>query len=135
MSFPSCLLRNCFRSFYTSCNPRRTILNTFATFFFLSYSKLLFTSIYFLLAFQSYNSHGERVSSSAVLLYDPNIRFFHSEHILYATVALLVLLVFIIPSPAFTALPYIHIQEMSNMLGISKMGYSSPHHGHIPRMV
>ena len=98
ISFPSCPLRNCFRSFHTSWNPRRTILNTFATFLFLSYSKLLFTSIHFLLAFQSYNSHGES-SSSAVLLYDPNIRFFYSEHIPYATVALLVLLVFIILPP------------------------------------
>ena len=57
--------------------------------------ELLFTSIHFLLAFQSYNSHGERVSSSALLLYDPNIRFFHSEHIPYATIALLVILIII----------------------------------------
>ena len=97
-SFLSCPLRNCFRNFHTLWNPKRTILNTFATFLLLSYSKFLFTSIHLLLASQSYNSQGERTSSSALLLYDPNIRFLHSEHIPYATVALLIL-IFIILLP------------------------------------
>ena len=96
MSFLSHPLRKCF---HMSWNPKRTIINTFATFLLLSYSKLLFTSIHLLLASQSYNSHGERVSSSALLLYDRNIRFFHSEHIPYAMVALLVILTFIILPP------------------------------------
>ena len=84
--------------FNTLWNPKKTILNTFATILLLSYSKLLFTSMHLLLAFQSYNSHGQRVSPSALLLYDPNIRFFHSEHIPYAMVALLTL-IFIILLP------------------------------------
>ena len=90
--FLSRQLTNFFMPFNTLWNPKKTILNTFATILLLSYLKLLFTSIHLLLAFQSYNSHGQRVSPSALLLYDPNIRFFHSEHIPYAMVALLTLI-------------------------------------------
>ena len=64
-----------------------------------SYSKFLFTSIHLLLAFRSYNCHGQRVLPSALLLYDPTLGFFHSEHVPYATAALLVLLIFIILPP------------------------------------
>ena len=96
-SYP--IARNCFRTFHTSWNPKQTILNTFATFLLLSYSKLLFTSISLLLAFHSYNSHGDRVSSSALLIYDPTVRFLHSEHIPHATIALLVIVIFIILPP------------------------------------
>ena len=84
---------------HTSWNPKRSILTTFATFLLLSYSKFLFTSLHLLLASQSFNSHGERVSSSALLFYDPTIRFLHSEHIPYAVVALLVILIFILLPP------------------------------------
>ena len=76
ISFLSNPLSKCFGTFHTSWNPKRTIINTFATLLLLSYSKLLFTSIHLLLASQSYNSQGQRVSSSALLLYDPTIRFF-----------------------------------------------------------
>ena len=93
------LLTNCFKIFNTSWNPKRTILNTFATFLLLSYSKLLFTSIHLLLAFQSYNMYGEKVLSSPLLLYDPSIRLFHAEHIPYAVIALLIILIFIILPP------------------------------------
>ena len=43
-------LRKCLSKVYKSWNPQRTILHTFATFFLLSYTKLLFTSISLLLA-------------------------------------------------------------------------------------
>ena len=99
LSFPTLPVRNCFEPFHTSWNPKRTILSTFATFLILSYSKLLFTSIRILLAFQSYNSHGEKNPSSPLLLYDPNIRFFHWEHIPYAMIALFTILIFIILPP------------------------------------
>ena len=59
-------------------DPKRTILHTFAGFFLLSYSKLLFTSLSLLLVVQSYNVTGQKVSNSAVLLFDPSIRFLHS---------------------------------------------------------
>ena len=106
LSIPNFPVGNCFKSFHTSWNPKRTLLNTFATFLLLSYSKLLFTSIRILLAFESYNSRGEKISSSPLLLYDPTIRFFHIEHIPYAMVTLFVILIFIIlPLILFLAYP------------------------------
>ena len=97
LSFLSFPFRKCFNN--TSWNPRRTILNTFATFLLLSYSKLLFTSLHLLLASPSYNSRGERISSSAQLFYDPTINFFHSEHIPYVITALFIILIFITLPP------------------------------------
>ena len=93
ISYP---IRKCLTIFRTTWDPRRTILNTFITFFLLSYSKLLFVSINLLIASQSFNSEGERVPSTMVLLYDPSIRFFHPEHIPYAILALLVIVVFVL---------------------------------------
>ena len=78
--FPRYQLKNCFKTLLTSWNPKRTILNTFATFLLLSYSKLLFTSICLLLAFQSHNIYGEKALSSPLLLYNPTIRFFTWTH-------------------------------------------------------
>ena len=95
-TFSSC--RNLIKICHPSWNPKRTILATFATFLLLSYSKFLFTSLHLLLASRSYNSRGERVSS-AQLFYDPTITFLHSEHIPYAVIALLVILIFNILPP------------------------------------
>ena len=81
------------------CNdwdPKRRILNTSATFFLLSYSKLLFVSIGLLLPIQSHNSQGAVVSNSTALLYDPAIKFFHSEHIPYAIIALVTLVILLL---------------------------------------
>ena len=97
ISYP---IRRCMKMFRTTgWDPRRTILNTFITFFLISYSKLLFASINLLIASQSFNSRGELVPNTTVLLYDPSIRFFHSEHIPYAILALVVIVVFILLPP------------------------------------
>ena len=89
-----------------ACNdwdPKRRILNTSATFFLLSYSKLLFVSIGLLLPIQSYNSQGVAVPDSTVLLYDPTIMFFHSEHIPYALLAFFTLVIVLL-HPVFLML-------------------------------
>ena len=96
LSFP---VRKCFNSTW---NPKKTILNTFTTFCLLSYSKFLFVSINFLSAVQIYNSHGK--TDSKVLLYDPMIRFLHSEHIPYVILALSILVVFNCVPPLFLLL-------------------------------
>ena len=97
--FVSYPIRRC-----TAWDPRRTILNTFITFFLLSYSKFLFVSINLLIASQSFNSKCERVPNTIVLLHDPSIGFFHSEHISYAVFALLVIAVFVLFPPLLLVL-------------------------------
>ena len=95
-------IRRCFTCINPTWNPRRKILNTFATFCLLSYTKFLFVSINLLAGVQIYNSHGK--TGSKVLLYDPTIRFFHSEHIPYVVLASTVIVIFIFIPPLFLLL-------------------------------
>ena len=80
-------------------NPKTTILNTCITFILLAYSKIFSASINFLFAVRSYYSNGEVVPDSTVLFYDPTIRFFHSEHIPYAVLALSVIVILVVLPP------------------------------------
>ena len=79
--------------FCNDWDPKRRILNTSATLFLLSYSKLLFVSIGFILPIQSYNSEGAVVKNATVLLYDPSMAFLSSEHIPYTLLALFTLMI------------------------------------------
>ena len=91
------------RKFYRCCqgrwDPKQSILSTFATFLLLSYSKLLFVSCNFLFAVQSYNSTGNLVPDSTILLYDPNFPYFKPKHVPYIIIALSVITVFIFLPP------------------------------------
>ena len=91
--------KKCLSKVYKTWDPKRTILHTFATFFLLSYTKLLFTSLSLLLSVHSHDVTGQKIPKSVVLLFDPSIRFPHSEHVPYASIALFVLLTCIIPPP------------------------------------
>ena len=80
-------------------NPRETLLSTCATFLLLSYSKFLFVSFSLFFKVQIYNCKGEVIPNSAVLLFDPQIKFLHSEHIPYVVLAFSVILVFVVLPP------------------------------------
>ena len=92
-------VKSFFRLFHRNWNPKSTILNTFGTFILLVYSKLIFLSINLLFATYTYDSSGEVVLNSTVLLFDTNVKFFHSEHIPYAILALSVIIIFVLPPP------------------------------------
>ena len=84
--------------------PKDTILSTCATFLLLSYSKFLFVSISLLFTIRAQNCSGEVMPNSSVLLYDPSIKYLHSEHIPYAILALSVITVFVLLPPLFLLL-------------------------------
>ena len=88
-----------FRMFKENWNPKTTILNTCITFILLAYSKFLFTSINLLFGVKTYYSDRNIVPNSTVLLYDPRINFFHSQHIPYAVFALFIIVVFVLLPP------------------------------------
>ena len=92
-------VKSFFRLFHRNWNPKSTILNTFGTFILLVYSKLIFLSINLLFAVYTYDSSGEVVLNSTVLLFDTNVKFFHSQHIPYAVLALSVIIIFVPPPP------------------------------------
>ena len=100
IAFVSLPLRKLYLYFFHGrWDPKQSILSTFATFLLLSYSKLLFVSCNFLLAVQSYNSTGDLIPDSTVLLYDPNIVFFRSQHTPYIIISLSVITTFILLPP------------------------------------
>ena len=92
-------LRRIYHYFRMRWDCKQSILSTFVTFLLLSYSKLLFVSCNFLFAVQSYNSTGDLVPDSTVLLYDPNIPYFKSKHTPYILVALSIITTFILLPP------------------------------------
>ena len=69
--------------------------------------------------------------ASAVLLYDPTIKF---EHIPYATIALFVLLAFNNLLPPLLLLLY-PLKKVSPTHSTSKMGHNSSSYGHFPSTV
>ena len=104
-------------------NLKQNIISTFATFLLLSYSKLLFVSCKFLFAVQSYNSSGDPIPNSTVLLYDPTITFFKIDHIPYIIVALFVIATFIL-LPPFLLLTYLSrfFRKLFTFCGFQRWG-------------
>ena len=84
---------------YRNWRPKETILNTCATFLLLSYSKFLFVSLSLLFHVHALSCKGAVIPNSSVLLYDPSIKFFHSEHIPYIVLALSVIVIFVLFPP------------------------------------
>ena len=81
-----------------------TIIDIFATFFLLSYTKLCSTSTLFFWIITIYNANDNQYHHHARI--DPTIIFFSKEHILYAVIPALVLLVFgVIPALLLAAYP------------------------------
>lgn len=95
LSFP---MKKCFQH-HKNWKPKETILNTFATFLLCGYTKLLFVSVNLLVGIHSYNSRGEKLPNSTVLLYDQSMKFFHSRHIPYVVIALSVISLFVLLPP------------------------------------
>ena len=67
-----------------------TIVNVFATFLLLSYTKMMQTSLYILFATYVLNINNK--PSIAVVGNDPNVKYFSNEHIPFAILAFLILL-------------------------------------------
>ena len=85
----------CFARFRRRWNPKGSVINTFATFLLLSYSKLLTVSYKLLDASTLYNNTG-KTFGPAVLYYDASIEYFSREHLPFALPALCVLLMFVV---------------------------------------
>ena len=85
----------CFTRFRRRWDPKGSVINTFATFLLLSYSKLLTVSYSLLAVTELYDNRGERVGQ-AVLYYDASIESFSRQHLPFAVLALCVLLVFVL---------------------------------------
>ena len=85
----------CFAHFRRKWNPNGSVINAFASFLLLSYSKLLTVSYSILDNTELYNNRGERVGP-VVLYYDASIEYFSRQHLPFAVLAICVLLVFVL---------------------------------------
>ena len=114
-------IEKCCRLIRSSWNPKKVILDTFATFLLLSYTKILFISLKLLLAVSLYNNCNEMVSSTPTLFFDPTIRFFHSEHLPYVVLALTITITFcLIPPLILTLYPTLICKKSLTLLGFSR---------------
>ena len=78
-------------------DSKSTVIDTFATFTLLSYTKFVHASIVLLSPTYLYNISGENVGM--VLLFDGSREYFKPPHTYYAIAAIVVLIVFVIPPP------------------------------------
>ena len=96
----------CFAHFRRKWDIKGSLINVFATFLLLSYVKFLSTSFALLTPIQVYNIHGKALSE-LYLYYDGTVEFFGKEHLPFAILALVTLLVFnILPLLLLLLYPY-----------------------------
>ena len=112
----SCIVRawNPFRKllfcFRTSWDVRTSVIDSFATFFLLSYVKILSVSTDLLLPTQIYQLGSNR--STHGLYYSPSVTYFGQEHLPYAITAVFLLIVFvIIPTVVLILYPFQFFQK------------------------
>ena len=85
----------CFARFRRRWDSKGSVINAFAAFLLLSYSKLLTVSYSLLAVSVQYNNRGERVGP-VVLYFDASIEYFSRQHLPFAVLAVCVLLVFVL---------------------------------------
>ena len=87
----------CFTRCRRTCNPKETIIGTFATFLLLSYTKLIFVSSKLLNSATSYTHYttNATIHSTVTPLYDSSVKFFGKEHFPFAMLAVIVLSTFV----------------------------------------
>ena len=83
-----------FRRFRDNWDIRTSVIDSFATFFLLSYVKILSTSIDLMLTTHVHKLHSNKTQYR--LYYAGNIEFLHGDHIPYAALSLSMLTVFIV---------------------------------------
>ena len=84
--------QRCLLHFRKNWNIKSSLIDVFATFWFLSYNRLLDISFSLLMPITAYNSRGDVVGR--YLYYDSSKKFFGEEHLPFGILAIVVLLIF-----------------------------------------
>ena len=87
----------CFSRFRRQLNTKASLIDAFATFILLSYSKFTITSIMLLVPTELFNISGHVVGH--VLLYNSAVEYFGTKHLPLAVVAIIVLITFVLLPP------------------------------------
>ena len=83
----------CLSRFRRQWNARTSIIDAFATFLLLSYTKLLWVSVDILYPTWVYDIQGKKVG--LYLYYDASVKYFGREHLPYAIITLAILCIFV----------------------------------------
>ena len=109
----------CFSRFQRHLDTKASLIDAFATFFLLSYSKLALISIMLLVPTTLINSKGEMVQR--VLLYDGTTDYFKGHHLPLAIIAVVVLVLFIALPPVLLILyPFKCVQRCLNRCQLNR---------------
>ena len=110
--------RYCFACYRRQWDIRTSLVNSFATFFLLSYVKFLSVSFDLLIPVYLYNVNGETISDM-YLYYDGTIEYFGKHHLPYAILAIVVLiLVNLLPVVLLLLYPCQCFQKLMNFCGL-----------------
>ena len=107
----------CFACYRRQWDIRTSLVDTFATFFLLSYVKFLSVSFDLLIPVYLYNVKGETIDK--YLYYDGTIQYFGKQHLPYAILAIVVLiLVNLLPVVLLLLYPCQCFQKLLNFCGL-----------------
>ena len=88
----------CCVNFRRRWDTKASLIDVFATFLILSYSKLLFVSLYLLNKTVIYNADDEHVSATSnILLVDATVHYLSEEHLPFAITSILILFFLLLP--------------------------------------
>ena len=105
-------------SFRRSWNTRTSVIDSFATFFLLSYTKIISVTIDILVPTRIYELGSN--STRLGLYYSPTVPYFHSEHLPYAILALVLLTVFVsIPTSILILYPSPFFQRFLSLFPLN----------------
>ena len=99
----------------------RSVIDAFATFFFLSYVKFLSVSFDLLIPTTIYELYPHHFNHTYGLYYAPSIEYFGQEHLPYAILAIFMLCVFgILPVTILALYPFPFFQRFLNLFPIHR---------------
>ena len=94
-------------------NPKSSVIHAFATFFVMSYSKIIFVSFSLLNFTTIYNETGDQIIGPYRMYYNATIPYLSSEHIPFFILSICVLAIFIAP---FTLLLFFNDSAFSEWI-------------------
>ena len=93
------LKQNLQNHFNVSWDATSTIIDVFATFFLLSYAKLVFASLRTMYYHTSLNARNDSLQQNVYVKSDPSMSFFGKEHLPFAIISMFIFLLVILPIP------------------------------------
>ena len=116
----------CARKLAINCDPLSSIVNAFATFIVLVYTKILFISFNLIAPSRVYNQSGELPFK--ILSYDSSIHFLSRQHTAYVCLALIMLVLFcVLPLLVLFVLPTKCFAMLLNRKSLNSLNWAPLH--------